>query len=100
MVRLVRTTAIRIDDLIAQDGSDAASGADELRPSADPVVLGVQRVLADLGYAPGRIDGMVGPETREAIARFRADRSLAGDGTITRDLLAELAAVTGKPVVP
>ncbi len=98
--RRVRTTPIRIDDLIAEHPAAAEPQASQPSAVADPLVLAVQRVLAELGYGPGSIDGVVGPATRQAILSFRADRGLAGGGTVTDDLIAELASVTGKPVVP
>lgn len=59
-------------------------------------VAGVQQVLADLGYAPGKIDGAYGQATKRAIAAFQRDRKIAPTGTITPDLLAELKRVTGR----
>lgn len=64
----------------------------------DPLVRSVQRILADHGYAPGRVDGLMGAATREAIRRFEAHRGLTETGTITRALINELETVTGQPV--
>lgn len=61
----------------------------------DPRVLHVQRLLADLAYAPGSIDGQLGPSTQAAIMRFEADRNMARTGRITDQLLNELTAMTG-----
>lgn len=65
-------------------------------PAGDPQIVAVQRVLADLGYAPGRIDGQLGPQTEDAIRRFQQDRGLAPTGNLDNALLRELSAVSGE----
>lgn len=65
------------------------------QPESDPRVEAVQRVLADLGYAPGRIDGQMGPQTSAAIRRFEEDRGMTPSGEISERLLRELSAVSG-----
>ena len=64
-------------------------------PAGDPQVAGLQKVLADLGYAPGKIDGQLGAETRSAIERFERDRNLPVTGKISADLVKELSQVSG-----
>ena len=59
-------------------------------------VLRVQQVLAELGYAPGIIDGAWGASTGEAIRAFQRDRNMIVSGTITPELLAEFQRVTGR----
>lgn len=56
----------------------------------------VQEVLADLGYAPGPVDGAVGEATTRAIKAFQRDRKIAETGRITPELLRELKRVTGR----
>lgn len=48
----------------------------------DPVttVRGIQARLAQLGYKPGPIDGIIGSRTREAIRAFQKDNALVIDG--------------------
>ena len=68
------------------------------QPEGDlSVVLAVQRHLANLGYAPGRVDGQMGEGTRRAIQRFELDRGLSASGRIDARLLQELTRVTGEP---
>lgn len=96
--RSVRTTSFRIDDLLAgtaPGGADPALAPRPSMPVGDSLVLQVQSILADLGYSPGRVDGFSGPDTRRAIARFRADRGMQPGEAITADLLAELAGISG-----
>lgn len=68
--------------------------AAEANESVD--VAAVQQVLADLGYAPGKIDGVFGEATKGAIVAFQRDRKIPQTGEISSDLLAELKRVTGR----
>lgn len=53
-------------------------------------VVAVQRELAREGYDPGPIDGVLGGQTRTAIAAFQRDNGLAATGRIDSALLNEL----------
>lgn len=55
----------------------------------------VQATLADLGYAPGPVDGALGSATAGAIKAFQRDRDIESTGRITSELLSELKRVTG-----
>jgi len=59
-------------------------------------VKAVQQVLADLGYAPGPVDGALGDATTRAISAFQRDRKMAETGRITPELMRELKRVTGR----
>jgi len=59
-------------------------------------VKAVQQVLADLGYAPGPVDGALGDATMRAISGFQRDRKIAETGRVTPELLRELKRVTGR----
>lgn len=54
------------------------------------VRLAVQRELTRCGYYAGAIDGVIGPLTRHAIARFQVDHQLSVTGVIDRPLLVSL----------
>lgn len=56
----------------------------------------VQQVLADLGYAPGPVDGALGTSTARAISAFQHDRKMPETGRISPELLGELKRVTGR----
>ncbi|XSG81226.1 MAG: peptidoglycan-binding domain-containing protein [Methyloligella sp. ZOD6] len=60
------------------------------------MVRAVQQTLADLGYAPGPVDGMMGQNTADAIRAFQKDRQLAETGEITPTLLQEMERVSGR----
>jgi len=49
-----------------------------------------QKILHDLGYKPGKIDGLIGRKTRKAIVAFQQTHKLKGDGLLTVDLLQKL----------
>lgn len=62
---------------------------------ASEIVLEVQRALTSLGYAPGPIDGAMGPNTRAALIAFERDEGLVETGNPTaerRDALRESVA--------
>ena len=54
------------------------------------MVAAVQRRLGQLRYYHGVVDGVIGPQTRGAIAAFESRNGLAVDGTISRPLLDSL----------
>ncbi len=62
----------------------------------DVRVKAVQQILADLGYAPGPIDGAMGSATERAVKAFQHDRKIAETGQINRELLREIKRVTGR----
>lgn len=61
-------------------------------------VLEVQRMLADLGFYWGRIDGSYGILTEEAVALFQKTFNLKSDGIVGLNSLAALKAVSAKPI--
>lgn len=54
------------------------------------VELSVQRELSNRGYYHGAIDGAIGPQSRNAIARYQQDHGLSVTGYITSSLLNSL----------
>ena len=63
-------------------------------PAPDPNVKAVQQDLARLGYYRGSTDGLYGPATRDAVARYQAAKKFSVTGTLTRQTLQSLG-VTG-----
>ena len=60
----------------------------------DKAVAYAQRALVKLGYGPLTVDGIAGPSTRAALARFERERRLPG-ATVARRTLQELEARSG-----
>jgi hypothetical protein len=58
------------------------------------VFRGVQ-LLADRGYDPGSVDGVIGSRTRAAVRGFQADAGLPVDGEISDELYAALTDAVG-----
>ena len=50
----------------------------------------IQRILTDLGYAPGAADGVMGKRTRLAIYEYQRGAGLRVDGVASPELLASL----------
>ncbi|MCP5082137.1 MAG: Do family serine endopeptidase [Alphaproteobacteria bacterium] len=51
-----------------------------------PSIADVQRMLADLGYDPGPIDGKMGGKTKTAIRKFQSDQRQSSDGLVSSQL--------------
>jgi peptidoglycan hydrolase-like protein with peptidoglycan-binding domain len=87
-------TADRVDELAAL-AEDPPQPQTE-KPQGDKLVEAVQGVLADLGYAPGPVDGVMGEATRKAISAFERDRNLPPKGEVTPSLIREIERVSGR----
>jgi len=53
-------------------------------------VAEAQRLLHALGYDPGPVNGVLGQDTRRAIAAFQRNNGLGPNGRMTRDLVVSL----------
>lgn len=58
----------------------------------DPVTAQVQRILQDLNFYSGTVDGLAGPATVKAIQTYQQRMGLAVSGRIDDDLLEQLGA--------
>jgi len=59
-------------------------------------IAGAQRLLADIGFDPGRIDGELGRKTRQAIAAFKRAHDLSVSGLISEELMTTLTSEASK----
>lgn len=81
------------DRIAGGDGLVASLPERERAISTDEMAR-MQERLADLGYATGQIDGVLGPITRAALRQFQLDHGLIADGypdERTRVALSEIA---------
>ncbi len=60
------------------------------QPKPDPVVERVQGILRDLDFYSGTVDGIAGPNTRNAIETYRKKAGLRVSDRIDEELLTEL----------
>jgi peptidoglycan hydrolase-like protein with peptidoglycan-binding domain len=49
-------------------------------PAGQGNLLGIQKALQKLGYDPGKLDGVMGPNTQAAVKKFQQANGLAVDG--------------------
>ena len=82
----------------AATGSVTADDSIAAKAAEHETIKSVQQTLADLGYAPGPVDGAWGDNTARAISAFQRDRSLPETGQITQELLDQFQRVTGRDV--
>ena len=52
----------------------------------------LQQLLADMGFLSGKIDGIIGPNTRAAVRKFQRARNMTPDGFATKRLLETMRA--------
>lgn len=71
-------------------------GAMATQPSSGQV-RGIQQNLADRGYDAGRVDGLWGPRTQQALRDFQRDQNLQASGTADPQTMAALGVESGSP---
>jgi hypothetical protein len=59
-------------------------------PAADPTVETTQEELAQQGYYNGPVDGVFGPTTRDAVAKYQTANQLNVTGSLSPDTLQSL----------
>src|SRR5438552_4218167 len=64
-------------------------------PLADATVQVAQMRLAQLGYYGGPVDGIFGPSTRDAVAKYQIDNQLDVTGSLSPDTLQSLGVPPG-----
>ena len=69
---------------------DDSTAADNGVPVADTTVQAVQTELTQLGYYNGPVDGIFGPATRDAVAKYQIDKQLNVTGSLSPDTLQSL----------
>lgn len=65
----------------------------------DPMVKKVQQTLMDLNFYAGDVDGLYGPNTRQAIASYQTKMGLAVTGAVDDTLLDQLGTGSVKSAV-
>jgi hypothetical protein len=75
--------------------ADDNTAADNGAPVADTTVQAVQTELTQLGYYNGPVDGIFGPTTRDAVAKYQMDKQLEVTGSLSPDTLQSLGVPPG-----
>jgi hypothetical protein len=81
------------DDNTAPADDNTAPANDA--PVADSTVQAVQTELTQLGYYNGPVDGIFGPTTRDAVAKYQMDKQLEVTGSLSPDTLQSLGVPPG-----
>lgn len=92
MLGMSTLTACDLNDLLRVGGEGRIAGS-TVGPGSGMQkedVMAIQRALADLGYAPGPVDGVAGPSTTSAIRRYQAAAGLPVNGEVSPALLEDL----------
>ncbi|MEE8454071.1 MAG: lytic murein transglycosylase [Limibaculum sp.] len=82
-----------LSDRLAGRGSLLAARPAQEKPLSRAQVEEMQSLLVDLGFDPGKPDGVVGSKTRAALRAFQRQAKMAPDGYPTAELLAGLRQV-------
>ena len=69
---------------------DNTASYDNSVPAADPTVEATQEELAQQGYYNGPVDGVFGPTTRDAVAKYQTAKQLNVTGSLSPDTLQSL----------
>ncbi|MDH3230564.1 MAG: peptidoglycan-binding protein [Alphaproteobacteria bacterium] len=72
------------------EGGPASGGRAASEAPTRAQITEIQRLLAEQGYDPGPVDGLLGRRTAAAIDQYQRDKGLGRTGMATRDLLAHL----------
>ena len=88
-----------IDQLAAMaKAAPLAEGTGYGAPAEAQRVRVLQRKLRQLGWAPGRVDGLFGPRTEAAVLRFQAASGLVVDGAAGPQVWKALARARKQPL--
>jgi Putative peptidoglycan binding domain len=74
---------------------DYYNAAADGSPVADLTIEATQERLAQLGYYNGPVDGIFGPTTRDAVAKYQIDNQLDVTGSLSPDTLQSLGVPPG-----
>jgi peptidoglycan hydrolase-like protein with peptidoglycan-binding domain len=74
------------DELSRSAQQGPASGISETgaKPVTKPTVKQIQTALANAGFNPGKIDGVMGKQTREAVKAFQKAHNLIPSGKVKK----------------
>lgn len=83
-------TAPSVGKTSPDDRPRASSQPPAIAPTVSPRIAVAQRLLLQLGYDPGPVDGLMGKQTRTAVQAFQKDFGLPPDGRVSDGFLTML----------
>jgi len=84
---VVASLAVLLEGLA---GSSMARTAQEPAPATPRFVREAQRTLRELGYQPGPVDGVVGPKTKDALAKYQRSERIQVTRRLDSETMARL----------
>ena len=75
------------------DPYDNNGASYDIAPTDSATIQAVQRQLLSLGYYSGSIDGVFGPSTRDAVAKFQIANHLNVTGSLSPDTIQSLGVI-------
>src|SRR5216110_2147279 len=75
------------------DPYDNIGATYDIAPADSATIQAVQRQLLDLGYYNGSIDGVFGPSTRDAVAKYQIANHLNVTGSLSPDTIQSLGVI-------
>src|SRR6266496_1646484 len=75
------------------DSSDNNGATYDIAPADSATIQAVQRQLVSLGYYNGSIDGVFGPSTRDAVAKYQIANHLNVTGSLSPDTIQSLGVI-------
>lgn len=78
---------VRVPGTGATTGTTVAQGGGR---AADPQTRQLQQALRDRGFDPGPVDGIPGPQTRDAVAEWQRQNNMEPTGRPNREMLSSL----------
>ena len=75
------------------DPYDNNGGTYDIAPADSATIQAVQMQLLSLGYYNGSIDGVFGPSTRDAVAKYQIANHLNVTGSLSPDTIQSLGVI-------
>ncbi|WP_209428292.1 peptidoglycan-binding protein, partial [Pararhodobacter sp. SW119] len=96
MPRLRETLDTPVSETVEPEPAVHDEALGRMRPAE---VMSLQRTLAELGFDPGPVNGIIGPSTRNAIRQWQRSQGHPVTGSLTRGQFSDLNA-SGETGVP
>ena len=82
----------------AEDGVSVKAGIYRTPSGFELPSRGIQEALSNAGYYDGRVDGKIGPRTRDSVKAFQRDHNLEVDGVVGQQTWSKLKVYAGQTI--